>query len=145
MNRILFVLIVLFSIGCSRDKDETQYPATYPPQIIFDPSIEYFEGVPGDELNLKVNIEGKEENTFFNFLVLERSDSKTVSIDTLLFSEAGLLTPYPYEYKTILKEEDLENDFQLKFTVIRRVILSDVTSVYGTHSKNLTVRVKPKE
>lgn len=145
MKKILLFLTVLFSIACSRDKDDSQYPATYPPQIVFDPSIEIFEGVPGDVFNLKVKIVGKDENTTFNLLKMERLVHQSITTDTLLFSEQGMLTPYSYEFQTILKEEDIGNDFQLKFTVSRDVRLSSVTTVNDIDVDKITVRVNSKE
>jgi hypothetical protein len=140
-KNLIFIYILMIMVACTR---ETPSPEpSRPPEIKFDPQIESFEGVPGDELRLGVKVESE---SGFTLLVLEKlKNNKIISKDTLEYSTDPISTPYFYDFRTTLHEEDIDNDFQLRFIVTRQTNLAGGATVWGTHVKVLDVTVISSE
>jgi Fe-S cluster assembly iron-binding protein IscA len=136
-KNFLFIYFLVIIMACTRD--EPTPISSRPPELVFDPQIENFEGVPGDELRLVVKIEGE---SGFTLLVLEKlKNDKVISKDTLDYSTEPISTPYVYDYRTTLHEEDIDNDFQLKFIVTYQEKIPGGSTMFGSHFMVLNVHV----
>jgi hypothetical protein len=93
MKKTLIVIyILMIMVACKRE--EPSMAPSRPPQIEFDPNIESFEGVPGDELRLGVKIEGE---SGFTLLVLEKI--KNNKIISTAGKYPGRKMPFPHTWQ----------------------------------------------
>ncbi len=138
-NSISFITIIFLLLSCNREEPPEETHRL--PKIVFDPNIERFEGIPGEELKLKVKIEraGEKEGNF-NLLTLERIEKDNfITTDTLAYSPEGFSTPYFYDHQIILKEDDIDNDYQLKFLISSKITTPSGGTLFSSGFKSLSV------
>ena len=115
VNRIF--LIVWITIGLLSCGERQEIPDSFPPTTInFDPSIDVFEGRPGEVLELQLNIEGP---LGFNHLFLRKTVAGGEAEITALkeMQEEHYDTPFSMDFSYTLKEQEVGQEIKLTFMV----------------------------